>query len=102
MKESDIQSEIMIALGEHPDVAWVYVTSAGSFRVRGSYVKVGFKGLSDILGQMRDGRLIALEIKKPKEKPKPEQLEFLDLVSRNKGVSGWCCNVTGAIQIIEG
>jgi len=101
MKESDIQSDVMIALGNHPDVAWVYVTSAGSFRVRGGYVTVGFKGLSDILGQMRDGRLIALEIKKPKEKPKPEQFEFLDLVSKNGAVSGWCTCVSEAIEIIE-
>ena len=102
MKESDIQSEIMIALGEHPKIAWCYVTSAGSFRVRGGYMTVGIKGMPDIMGQMRNGKLLGIEVKKPNEKPKPEQLEFLDMISRNGGVSGWCCDVTGAIQIIEG
>jgi hypothetical protein len=101
MKESDIQSDIMIALGEHKDVAWVYVTSAGSFRVRGGYVTVGVKGMPDILGQMRNGKIFGIEVKKPKERPKPDQMEFLDLISRNKGLSGWCTDVLGAIEIIE-
>jgi len=102
VKESDIQSKIMIALGEHPDVAWVYVTSAGSFRVRGSYVKVGLKGMPDILGQMRSGQMLGIEVKKPKEKPKPEQIEFIDLINKNKGLAGWCCDVEGALDIVSG
>ena len=101
MKESDIQSDIMIALGEHPKIAWCYVTSAGSFRVRGGYMTVGIKGMSDIMGQMRDGRLFGVEVKKPNEKPKPEQFEFLDMISKNGGISGWCTNVSEAMEIIE-
>jgi len=102
MKESEIQSSIMIALGEHPKVAWCYVTSAGSFRVRGGYMTVGVKGMPDILGQMRNGKMFGVEVKKPKEKPTPEQFEFLELISKNGGISGWCFDVAGAIQIIEG
>ena len=101
MKESDIQSAIMIALGEHPDVAWIYVTSAGSFRVRGGYMTVGIKGMPDILGQMRNGKMLGIEVKKPNEQPRPEQIEFLELIEKNKGVSGWCSSVNGAINIIE-
>ena len=102
MKESDIQSAIMIALGEHPDVAWVYVTSAGSFRVRGGYMTVGFKGLVDILGQMRNGKTLAIEVKKIGQKPSTEQYDFIDLINKNNGIAGWCCNVQGALDIIEG
>ena len=101
MKESDIQSAIMCALGEHPKVAWLYVTSAGSFRVKGGYMTVGIKGMPDVMGQLRDGRLFGVEVKKPKEKPKPEQLEFLDMISRNGGVSGWATCVDEALQVIN-
>jgi len=102
MKESDIQSEIMCALGGHPSVAWVYVTSAGSFRVRGGYMTVGIKGMPDIMGQMRSGKLLGIEVKKPNEKPKPEQFEVLDMISSSGGVSGWATNVSEALQIIDG
>ena len=101
MKESDIQSAIICALAEHPLVAWVYVTSAGSVRVRGGYVKVGIKGMPEIMGQMRSGKLLGIEVKKPKEKPKPEQFEFLHMIAKNGGISGWCSSVEGAIEIIE-
>jgi len=102
MKESEIQSAIMCALGEHPDIAWVYVTSAGSFRVRGGYMTVGVKGMPDILGQMRNGKMLGIEVKKPKEKPKPEQYEFIDLINKNGGIAGWCFNVEGALDIVSG
>jgi len=102
MKESDIQSAIMCALGEHPEVAWVYVTSAGSFRVRGGYMTVGVKGMPDILGQMRSGKMLGIEVKKVGEQPRPDQIEFLEMIEKNKGLSGWCCSVNGAINIVEG
>ena len=102
MKESDIQSQIMIALGNHPEVAWVYVTSAGSFRVRGGYMTVGVKGMPDILGQMRNGKMLGVEVKKPKQTPSPEQYEFLEMMTKNGAIAGWCTNVKGALDIING
>ena len=92
----------MIALGEHPEIAWVYVTSAGSFRVRGGYMTVGVKGMPDILGQMRNGKMLGIEVKKVGEQPKPDQHKFIDLINKNNGIAGWCCNVQGALDIIEG
>lgn len=103
MKESDIQSAIMIALGEHPLVAWVYVTSTGTYKgLRGGRpIKIGIPGMPDIIGQMRDGRLLGIEVKKPGDIPRPVQHEFLDMISRNNGLAGWCDCVEGAVQIVE-
>ena len=103
MKESDIQSAIMCALGEHPLVAWVYVTSTGTYRglKGGRPIRIGVPGMPDILGQLKDGRLLGVEVKKPGDKPRKEQLEFLDMISKNNGVSGWCDCVEQAIQIVE-
>ena len=110
MKESDIQSAIMIALGEHPDVAWCMVVTTGNFRVKGGYISVGhyisedqkrLTGMSDIIGMLTSGKFFSVETKRPKEKPTKEQYGFMDLVTRNGGISGWCSSVNGAIDIIE-
>lgn len=101
MKESKIQSDIMSMLLEHPKVVWAYVTSAGGFRVRGGYVTVGFKGLSDIIGQLFDGRLFAIEVKIPGKTPTPEQLDFIETIQKANGVAGWCDCVEDAKQIVD-
>ncbi len=104
MKESDIQSEIMIALGEHPNVAWVYVTTTGTFKglKGGAKYKIGIPGMPDIIGQMRDGTLLGIEVKKPGHIPTPKQHEFLNMIDKNGGVAGWCDNVNDALKILEG
>lgn len=103
MKESDIQSAIMIALGEHPSVVFVYVTSTGTFKglKGGRPIKIGFPGMPDIMGMLRDGRLLGIEVKKPNEYPTDIQEQFLDTISLNNGVSGWCTSAEEAIQIVE-
>ena len=110
MKESDIQSAIMNELGAHPRVVWVMVVTTGKFRVKGGYITTGHymtehcrttTGMSDIIGMMVTGAFLAIETKKPDEEPTPEQHEFLELVSRNGGISGWCDSVKGALEIVE-
>lgn len=111
MRESDIQSDIMCALGEHPLVAWCMTITTGKVKVGNRYMTLGhyitdsqkrLTGMSDIIGQLVDGRFFCIEVKIPKEEPTSEQFRFMDLVSKNNGVSGWCCDVAGAIEIIEG
>ena len=110
MRESEIQTNIMIALGNHPKVVWSMVITTGVFKVKGGCITTGhyvtedqkrLTGISDIIGMLTSGVFFCIETKKPKEKPTEEQFGFIDLVSRNKGISGWCCDVAGAIQIIE-
>lgn len=45
------------------------------------------KGKADIEGQLSDGRYFALEVKRPGEKPTPEQVQFLMTVRCNNGLS---------------
>jgi len=110
MRESDIQSDIMIALGNHPDVAWCMVITTGKFKVRGGFITVGhyisedqkrLTGMSDVVGMLNTGRFFCIETKRPKETPTDEQFEFMGLVSRNRGISGWATSATEAIEIIE-
>jgi hypothetical protein len=53
----------------------------------GRFVRFGWKGCSDLLGMMRDGRLLAVECKAPGGKMRAEQAEFLSLVRRFGGVA---------------
>ena len=105
MREKDIQKAIIAELNKHPLVAWCYVTSAGRVQVGKYWMTLGFEGLSDIIGQMRsvgliDGRLLAIEVKQPGKEPTPSQVEFLNKVRRNGGISGVAHNVEEAMEII--
>lgn len=110
MKESDIQSEIMTAVGSHKSVAWCMAVTTGKFKVKGGFITIGhyiseeqkrLTGMSDVIGQLKgSGKFFCIEIKKPNEKPTEVQYEFMWLVEKNNGVSGWCSSVEGAIQII--
>ena len=111
MKESDIQSDIMCALGEHPLVAWCMVVTTGKFRVKGGFITTGhyitddqkrLTGMSDIIGMLVGGQFFCIETKKPGEEPTKEQGDFLDTVGINGGVSGWARCADEAISIIEG
>lgn len=103
VKESDIQSAAMDLLLRHPKVAWAFVTTSGTLKGRnGHWMKLGFPGISDIIGQLRDGRLLAIEVKKPGEKPTQLQVEFLQLVEGNKGVSGWVNSPEEVLRILNG
>lgn len=92
--ESDIQTQIVQYLAMRHDVAWVYVTSSGKMRgAGGRYYTIGFPGLTDILGQLRDGRILAVEIKQPKKRPDEHQYEFMTTVALNNGIAFWCDSV---------
>lgn len=88
-KESDVLSACLHLLSVHPAVAWAARMNTGAYEVDGRYVRFGFVGCSDIMGQMKDGRLLAFECKRPGGKLTWEQEAFLDRVRRHKGLAGW-------------
>jgi hypothetical protein len=101
--ESKIQKSICDLLLFHPNVVWAYVTSTGTFRgIKGGRpIKIGYPGMADIIGQLTDGRMLAIEVKQPGKTPTQQQMEFLDLVRHHNGVSGWCDSIEGAKAIID-
>ncbi len=102
MKESDIQEEIMKVLLLHPRVAWSFVVTTGKVQGRGGHwITLGFPGISDILGQLRDGRILAVEVKVPGKTPTEKQWDFIDTVNRFGGVAGWADSVESALNILD-
>lgn len=85
--EAAALAEVFQTLKHHPLVAWVERQNSGVARMGGRFVRFGWRGCSDILGQLRDGRLLAVEVKAPRGRLQVEQREFLSLVRRFGGVA---------------
>ena len=103
--EADVLSAVLKALSLHPAVAWVRRINTGAFEVGTGparrFVRFGFPGCSDVLGQMKDGRLLAVECKSAVGKLSPEQQRFIEVVRENGGVAGMARSVDDALLIIK-
>ena len=76
--------------------------NVGGFRnEHGQFVKFGFKGCSDIIGQIVDGRFFAWEVKRPGNKPTADQYAFLEVVANTGGISGWCADVNILVKYLD-
>ena len=79
--------EVLKALRVHPAVSWCERMNSGATRIGTRWVKFGFTGCPDVLGQLRDGRLLGVEVKSPTGKLRPEQAVFLDRIRGAGGVA---------------
>ena len=53
----------------------------------GRFIRFGWPGCSDVLGQLRDGRFLAVECKSPTGRLRPEQTVFLERINGAGGVA---------------
>lgn len=79
--------EVLKALNAHPAVAWCERMNSGAVRIGKRFVRFGWKGCPDVLGQLRDGRLLGVEVKSPTGKLRPEQAVFLERIRCAGGVA---------------
>lgn len=86
-KEAAALVEVLQALRAHPAVAWVERMNSGAARMGARFVRFGWPGCPDVLGQLKDGRLLGVEVKGPAGKLRPEQAVFLDRVRAAGGVA---------------
>ena len=92
--ERPILYSVLRGLRAHPCVAWAVRMNSGIARMgdgavneRSRVVQFAFAGCADILGQLRDGRLLEAEVKRPGEHPTPEQAAFLHTVLSHGGIA---------------
>lgn len=78
--------EVLKALNTHPDVAWCERMNSGAARIDARFVRFAWPGCPDVLGQLRDGRLLGVEVKGPTGKLLPEQAVFLERIRAAGGV----------------
>ena len=104
--ESQILKSIMLLLKRHPRVAQVWRQNSGTFQERnrdGSvrYIRANTqRGMSDIMGILKDGRTLAIEVKSRTGRMRPGQEEFLQTIRQAGGVAGVCRSVDDAVALL--
>ena len=79
--------EVLTALNTHAAVAWCERMNSGAARMGGRFVRFGFTGCPDVLGQLKDGRLLGVEVKAKTGRLRPEQAVFLERIRGAGGVA---------------
>ncbi|MDP2785003.1 MAG: VRR-NUC domain-containing protein [Sulfurimicrobium sp.] len=97
--------EVLKALENHNAVAWVRRMNSGAVKIGSRFIRFGWPGCPDLMGQLKDGRLIGVEVKGPKGKLRPEQTIFLERIRSAGGVAFMardCRDVMVALSGFEG
>ena len=71
----------------------------------GRFVRFGWPGCPDVLGQLKDGRLLGCEVKGPAGRLRPAQVVFLERIRAAGGVAFTardCRDVLRELQALEG
>lgn len=104
VREKDIENLILKYLNILPSTfAWKNNTTGVYDEKRGCYRstknKWAINGVSDILG-IRNGRLLAIEVKTPSGKVTQEQQQFIDRVNKEGGIAGVARSIADARAIL--
>ena len=104
--EAEILRAILQLLKRHPKVAMSWRQNSGTFQERnrdGSvrYIRANTaRGMSDIMGTLKDGRTLAIEVKSRTGRMRPGQEEFLASIRAAGGVAGVCRSVEDAQKLL--
>lgn len=79
--------EVLKTLRAHSMVAWCERMNSGAARIGGRFVRFGWTGCPDVFGQLKDGRLLGVEVKAEKGRLRPEQTIFLERIRCSGGVA---------------
>ena len=79
--------EVLKAVKTHSLVAWAERQNNGAARIGARFVRFGWPGCPDILGQLRDGRFLGVEVKAVKGRVSPQQSLFLERIRCAGGVA---------------
>ena len=91
-KESEVQKLILDYLRLNKCLAFKVYNGGVYIKKTDKYIKSPIKGVSDIIGCTRSGRIIAVEVKKRGKtpckdgKPSKEQLDFISEVNKRGGI----------------
>ena len=86
--EKDVQKQILMLLKKHPKIHWVARFNSGTFVDGDRYITSNSqRGMSDIMGMLKGGRLLAIEVKSATGRIQPHQQEFLDALSAGGGLA---------------
>lgn len=91
--ESQVLRAVLRALEYHPRVAWVRRLNSFAGRLArqdgktSQFLRAGWVGAPDIIGQLKGGRLLSVEVKRPSGTESDEQADFRQLVTATGGLA---------------
>jgi len=100
--EHSIQLGIMQWLALHPE-HYTWRNNSGKLPTKsGRLVSFGKVGSADILGVSKDGRIIALEVKRPstRKHTTPAQDAFLEEITKRGGIAGVVCSIEDVQELL--
>ena len=79
--------EVLKAVRAHPLVEWCERMNSGATKVGKRFIRFGWPGFPDVLGQLKDGRLLGVEVKSATGRLRTEQAVFLERIRGAGGVA---------------
>ncbi len=102
MTESALLNQILLALGSRSDCrVWRNNTGRLLNPRSGRWISFGLKGSADIFGVLRGGRFLAIEVKTPLGRLRPEQECFREMVESLAGLYVVARCVEDAVRAVE-
>ena len=79
--------EVLLTLRAHPMVAWCERINSGAANIDGRFIRFGWTGCPDVLGQLHDGRLLNVELKAARGRLRGEQTILLGRIRASGGAA---------------
>jgi len=100
--EAELQAEILLAVGGRPDCRiWRNNTGVGRTLSGQRVIRFGLVGSADLLGILRGGRFLAVEVKTAKGRQSEAQRNFQRMVEAMGGVYVLARDVQTVIDVID-
>lgn len=98
--ECDVLQLVQNTLEAHGIYHWR--NNTGAVKTDNRFIRYGKKGSSDILGICKDGRLLAIEVKKSTGGVvTDDQRSFIQAINDNGGVAFVCCSYAELIHRLK-
>ncbi len=90
--------EVLKAVRSHSLVARAERQNSGAAKVGNRFIRFGWTGCPDVLGQLKDGRLLGVEVKSRTGCLRPEQTVFLERIRGAGGVGFVACDLRDVLR----
>jgi len=87
-REAAVLAAVIIRLRLDSRIAWFQRMNTGATLIGNRFIRFGFRGCSDIIGQTKSGKFLAIEVKRPSGVTTQAQEAFLEQVRANGGIAG--------------
>lgn len=102
MTEAELQAEILLAVGLRPDCRiWRNNTGVGRSLSGQRVIRFGLVGSADLLGILRGGRFLAVEVKTKRGRQSKAQRNFQRMIESMGGVYVLARDVQTVVDVID-